>query len=58
MSLVHIFTAIVAMVMTSVAIAGLIYHAVSRSRMYITLDGLTIIFLYIGGMYVVYRNLS
>ncbi|MBD2362961.1 sodium:calcium antiporter [Anabaena minutissima FACHB-250] len=58
MSPVHIFTAIVAMVMTSVAIAGLIYHAVSRSRMYITLDGLTIIFLYIGGMYVVYRNLS
>jgi cation:H+ antiporter len=58
MSLVHIFTAIVAMVMTSVAIAGLIYHAVRRSRMYITLDGLTIIFLYIGGMYVVYRNLS
>jgi cation:H+ antiporter len=46
------------MVMTSVAIAGLIYHAVRRSRMYITLDGLTIIFLYIGGMYVVYRNLS
>lgn len=57
-SSVHIFTAIVAMVMTSVAIAGLIYHAVSRSRMYITLDGFAIILLYIGGMYIVYRNLS
>lgn len=56
-SQIHIFTDVVAMVMTSVAIAGLIYHAVSRSRMYITWDGLTIIALYIGGMYVIYRNL-
>ncbi len=53
---VNVFTAILAMVMTSVAITGLIYHAVSRSRMYITWDGLALIVLYIGGMYVIYQN--
>ncbi|WP_414542412.1 sodium:calcium antiporter [Nostoc sp. CCY0012] len=55
---VHLFTAIVAMIMTSVAIAGLIYHAVSRSRMYVnvTWDGLILIALYMGGMYIIYRN--
>ncbi|WGV25910.1 sodium:calcium antiporter [Halotia branconii] len=51
---VHIFTAVIAMIMTSIAIAGLIYHAVSRSRMYITWDGLTLIILYFGGMYMIY----
>jgi cation:H+ antiporter len=56
-SQVHILTAVIVMVMTCVAIAGLIYHSVSRSRMYITLDGITLIALYIGGMYVVYRNI-
>ncbi|WP_225894455.1 hypothetical protein [Atlanticothrix silvestris] len=55
-SQVHIFTAIVAMIMTSVAIAGLIYHAVSRSKMYITWDGLTLIILYLGGMYMIYYS--
>jgi cation:H+ antiporter len=53
----HIFTSAIAMIMTSVAITGLIYHAVSRSRMYITWDGLTLIFLYIGAMYVIYQNI-
>jgi cation:H+ antiporter len=53
---VHLFTAIISMIMTSVAIVGLIYHAVSRSRMYVTWDGLTLIALYIGGMYIIYRN--
>ncbi|WP_353930051.1 sodium:calcium antiporter [Okeanomitos corallinicola TIOX110] len=53
----HIFTAAIAMIMTSVAITGLIYHAVSRSRMYITWDGLTLIFLYLGGMYVIYQDI-
>lgn len=55
-SQVHILTSVVVMVMTSVAIAGLIYHSVSRSRMYITLDGITLIALYIGAMYFVYSN--
>ncbi|WP_338422913.1 hypothetical protein [Anabaena sphaerica] len=56
-SQIHIFTSIVGMIMTSVAITGLIYHTVSRSRMYITWDGLALIILYISGMYVIYRNL-
>jgi cation:H+ antiporter len=56
-SQIHIFTAVVGMIMTSVAITGLIYHAVSRSRMYITWDGLALIILYLGGMYVIYQNL-
>lgn len=53
---VHLFTTIIAMIMTAVAIAGLIYHAVSRSRIYVTWDGLTLIALYIGGMYIIYRS--
>ncbi|MTJ48079.1 sodium:calcium antiporter [Dolichospermum sp. UHCC 0259] len=56
-SQIHIFTAIVAMIMTSVAINGLIYHAVSGSRMYITWDGLTLVALYIGAMYVIYWDI-
>ncbi|WP_254449478.1 sodium:calcium antiporter [Anabaena sp. UHCC 0253] len=56
-SQIHIFTTILAMIMTSVAITGLIYHAVSGSRMYITWDGLTLIALYVSGMYVIYRNI-
>jgi cation:H+ antiporter len=56
-SQIHIITSVIAMIMTSVAITGLIYHAVSNSRMYITWDGLTLIFLYLGGMYLVYQNI-
>lgn len=56
-SQVHIFTTVMAMIMTSVAITGLIYHAVSRSRMYLTWDALALIVLYISGMYVIYRNI-
>lgn len=56
LSQVHIFTAIVAMVMTSVAIIGLIYGAARPSRLYISWDGLALIVLYIGGMYVIYRG--
>ncbi len=55
-SSVHIFTAIVAMMMTSVAIVGLIYRAARPSRIYITWDGMALILLYIGGMYVIYRS--
>jgi cation:H+ antiporter len=54
---IHIFTCIVAMIMTSIAISGLIYHAVSRSRTYLTWDGLAVILLYISGMYVIYLNI-
>ncbi len=53
---IHILTAIVAMVMTSVAIIGLIYNATRRTRLYITWDGITLIILYVAGMYAVYRN--
>lgn len=55
-SQVHLLTAIIAMIMTSVATAGLIYHAVSRTQIYVTWDGLTLIALYIGGMYIIYRS--
>lgn len=53
---VHIFTAVVAMVMTSVAIVGLIYRAARPRRLYITWDGMALIALYVGGMYVIYRS--
>lgn len=53
---VHLFTAVVAIVMTGVAIAGLIYRATRRSRLYLTWDGLSLIALYIGGMYVIFRS--
>jgi cation:H+ antiporter len=53
---VHIFTAVVAMVMTSVAVIGLIYRAARPTRIHITWDGLALISLYIGGMYVIYRS--
>jgi cation:H+ antiporter len=55
-SQVHIFTAVVAMVMTSVAIIGLIYRAARPRRLYITWDGLALIALYVGGMYIIYRS--
>ncbi|MGB3651031.1 MAG: sodium:calcium antiporter [Rivularia sp. (in: cyanobacteria)] len=51
---VHIFTAIIAMMMTSLAIVGLIYRATRPSRLYLTYDVLGIIILYIGGMYIIY----
>ncbi len=55
-SQVHIFTAVVAMVMTAVAIVGLIYRAARPRRLYVTWDGLALIALYIGGMYIIYRS--
>lgn len=53
---VHIFTAIVAIMMTAITLVGLIYRAARRSRLYLTWDGLALIALYIGGMYVIYRG--
>lgn len=53
---VHLFTAIVAIVMTAIALVGLIYRAARRSRLYLTWDGLGLIMLYLGGMYVIYRG--
>ncbi|MEB3216176.1 MAG: sodium:calcium antiporter [Nostocales cyanobacterium 94392] len=50
----HIFTAIITMMMTSLAIVGLIYRATRPSRLYFTYDVLGIIVLYIGGMYILY----
>ena len=55
-SQVHIFTAVVAMVMTSVAVVGLIYRAARPTRIYITWDGLVLISVYMSGMYVIYRS--
>ena len=54
MANVHIFTAIIAMMMTSLAIVGLIYRATRPSRLYLTYDVLGLIVLYIGGMYIIY----
>jgi cation:H+ antiporter len=54
-SSVHVFTAVVAMMMTSVAIVGLVYRAARPSQLYITWDSLALIVLYIGGMYIIYR---
>ena len=51
---VHIFTAVIAMMMTSLAIVGLIYRATRPSRLYLTYDVLGLIVLYIGGMYIIY----
>ena len=53
-SSIHIFTAIITMMMTSLAIVGLIYRATRPSRLYLTYDVLGIIVLYIGGMYILY----
>ena len=53
---IHIFTGIIGMVMTSVAITGLIYNAARRTRLYITWDGITLIILYVGAMYTIYRS--
>ena len=45
------------MIMTSVAIVGLVYRAAVRgSQRYVTWDGITLIALYIFGMYMVYQN--
>ena len=54
MSQVHIFSAVIAMMMTSLAIVGLIYRATRPSRLYLTYDVLGLIVLYLGGMYIVY----
>jgi cation:H+ antiporter len=51
---VHIFTAVVARVMTSVAVFRLIYRAACPTRIYINWDGLALIAFYICGMYVIY----
>ncbi len=51
---VHIFTAIIAMMMTSLAIVGLIYRTTRPSRLYLSLDVLGLIVLYLGGMYIIY----
>jgi cation:H+ antiporter len=53
---VHIFTGIVVIVMTSVAIAGLIYRAARPNRIYLSWDSIAIIMLYLGGMYVIYQS--
>ncbi|PZD73809.1 hypothetical protein C1752_01794 [Acaryochloris thomasi RCC1774] len=54
---IHLNTALVAMIMTSVAIVGLVYRAaVKESQRYVTWDGVTLIVLYLFGMYMVYNN--
>ncbi|MEO1376126.1 MAG: sodium:calcium antiporter [Cyanobacteria bacterium J06635_10] len=51
---VHIFTAVIAMMMTSLAIVGLIYRTTCPSRLRLSYDVLGLIVLYIGGMYIIY----
>lgn len=53
---VHVFTAIVAIMMTAIALTGLIYRAERRSRLYLTWDGVALILLYLGGMYRIYQG--
>jgi cation:H+ antiporter len=53
---VHLLTAIVAIMMTAIALVGLIYRAVKRSRLYLTWDSIGLITLYLGGMYMIYRG--
>jgi len=52
---VYAFTAIVTMIMTTVAIVGIIYRTDRRSRFYLSWVGITLIGLYLLGMYVIYR---
>ncbi|MBD1848060.1 sodium:calcium antiporter [Cyanobacteria bacterium FACHB-63] len=53
---VHLLTAIVAIIMTQVALVRLLYRAARRTRLYLTWDGIAIIALYLGGMYINYRG--
>lgn len=53
---VHIFSATVAIVMTAIALVGLIYRATHRSRIYFTWDVIGLIGFYLIGMYIIYRN--
>ena len=53
---VHIFTAVIAMMMTSLAIVGLIYRTTRPSKLYLSLDVLGLIVLYLGGMFIIYIN--
>jgi cation:H+ antiporter len=53
---VHLFSATLAIVMTAIALVGLIYRASRRSRLYFTWDVMALAALYIIGMYVIYRN--
>ena len=52
---INIHTAIVAMIMTSIAIIGLVYRAAVRGTQgYITWDAICLVSLYILGMYMIY----
>ncbi len=53
---IHVFAALAAMVMTAVAIVGLIFDATRRPPTYISWDALALIMLYIGGMYAVFQG--
>ena len=53
---VHTFSAVVAIIMTAIALVGLIYRATRRSSFYLTWDVLALIAFYLLGMYVIYRN--
>lgn len=55
-SQVHIFTTIVVIVVTPVAIVGLIYRSANPARLYITWDGLALAALYISRMYTIYHG--
>lgn len=52
---IHGFTAVAATLMTMLAIISLIYRTAKRPRWHISWDGLLLMILYTGSMYVVYR---
>ncbi len=56
MNAVYAFTATITMIMTTVAIVGMIYRTDRRSRFYLSWIGITLIGLYLLGMYVIYRT--
>ncbi|WOB45277.1 sodium:calcium antiporter [Thermoleptolyngbya oregonensis NK1-22] len=53
---IHAFTTVIAIMMTAIALVGLIYRASKRSRLHLTWDGVAILLLYVGGMYAIYRG--
>jgi cation:H+ antiporter len=52
---IHGFTAVAAALMTALAIVGLIYQATRKPRWLLSWDGLLLIIVYVGSVYVVYQ---
>jgi cation:H+ antiporter len=52
---IHSFTAVLAALMTALAIVGLVYQAARKPRWSVSWDAILLLLLYAGGMYVIYR---